>query len=153
MPSKFNNLLGIFISEEISGAAASPPLLTPPLPSLPKIPPGIDGIQVNFCKNPTCAPPGLKKGVHRSKATASATGTEYRLVGKSRSGGISTVSGLLCLLCQESLPLKSNLGVAQEVARLSAYLWKKRGASCPNPACLNHGVSSRQSPLLGLWPF
>jgi len=144
MPSKFNNLLGIFISEEISGAAASPPLLTPPLPSLPKIPPEIDGIQVNFCKNPTCAnygiPPGLKKGVHRSKATASATGTEYRLVGKSRSGGIATVSGLLCLLCKESLPLKSNLGVAEEVARLSAYLWKKRGASCPNPACLNHGV-------------
>src|SRR2546425_1868432 len=128
----------------MSGAAALKPLLSPPPPSLAKIPPEIDGIQVNFCKNPTCAnygvPPGLKKGAHRSKAASSATGTEYRLVGKTREGGGPTVSGLVCLLCKESLPLKSNLGVAEEVARLSAYLWQKRGASCPNPACLNHGV-------------
>lgn len=141
MPSKFNHLLGIFISEEISGAAVSLP--TPP-PPLAKIPPEIDGIQVNFCKNPTCAnygvPPGLKKGAHRSKAASSATGTEYRLTAKTREGGCAAVSGLVCLLCKESLPLKSNLGVAEEVARLSAYLWKKREASCPNPACLNHGV-------------
>ncbi len=32
------------------------------------------------------------------------------------------------------------MGIAEEGARLSAYLWQKRGASCPNPACLNHGV-------------
>ena len=143
MPSKFNNLMGIFISEEISGAAASPHLPSPPPPALPKIPPEIDGIQVNFCKNPTCAnygvPPGLKKGAHRSKAASSTTGTEYRLSSKSRSGA-SSVVGLVCLLCKESLPLKSNLGVAEEVARLSGYLWQKRGASCPHPACLNHGV-------------
>ena len=81
MPSKFNNLLGIFISEEISGTAASAALLSPPPPSRTKIPPEIDGVQVNFCKNPACAnygvPPGLKKGAHRFKAVASATGTEY----------------------------------------------------------------------------
>ncbi len=64
---------------------------------------------------------------HRSKDTASATGTEYRLKGNTQSGG-TIVSGLVCPLCKESLPLKSNLGVAEEVARLSAYLWKKRGA-------------------------
>ena len=72
MPSKLNNLLGIFITEEISDAAAS--LTATPA----KIPLEIDGIQINFCKNPTCAnhgvPPGLKKGAHRSKAAASATG-------------------------------------------------------------------------------
>ncbi len=143
MPSKFNNLLGIFISEEISGTAASAALLSPPPPSLAKIPPEIDSIQVNFCKNPACAnygvPPGLKKGAHRSKAVASATGTEYRLGSKTRPG-TGSIAGLVCLLCKESLPLKSNLGIAEEVARLSAYLWRKRGASCPNPACLNHGV-------------
>ena len=104
MPSKFNNLLGIFISEEISGAAASRPLPSLLTPSRPKIPPEIDGIQVNFCKNPTCAnygiPPGLKKGAHRSKAASSATGTEHRLVGKTPEGGGLSVSSLVCLLCK-----------------------------------------------------
>lgn len=124
MSCKFNSLQDIFISEEISGAAASSPLASTPPPSLAKIPPEIDDIQVNFCKNPSCAnygvPPGLKKGAHRSKAAASATGTEYRLVGKTRPGSIN-ISSLVCLLCKETLPLKSNLGVAEEVARLSAY--------------------------------
>ena len=143
MPCKFNNLQGILISEEISSEAAPATVEPMVAPSLSKIPLQIDGIQVNFCKNPACAnygvPPGLKKGEHRSKAAPSTTGTEYRLASKTRSG-VGSVTGLLCLLCKESLPLKSNLGVAEEVARLSAYLWEKREASCPNPACLNHGV-------------
>jgi len=136
-------LQGIFISEEISGAAATP-LPTSSARPLPKIPPGIDGIQVNFCKNPTCAnygvPPSLKKGARRSKAAPTATGTEYRLSGSARMGALVAPASLMCLLCKETIPLKSNLGVAEEVERISSYLWKKREASCPNPACLNNGV-------------
>lgn len=142
MPCKSLNLWGIFISEEISGATPTP-LPTSAAP-LPRIPPGIDDIQVNFCKNPACAnygvPPGLKRGAHRSKAGPSVKGTEYRLVGTVRPGAIDAGASMQCLLCKEKLPLKSNLGIAEEVERISSYLWKKREASCPNPACLNNGV-------------
>jgi len=143
MPCKFNDLWGIYISEEISGSKAASPNVLTARPLREKIPPEIGGIQVNFCKNPVCANygviPGLKKGAHRSKALPDVAGTEYRLTAKSRAGK-GSIAGLVCLLCKESLPLKSNLGVAQEVERISAYLWEKREASCPNPACLNHGV-------------
>lgn len=107
-----------------------------------KVPPEIDGIQVNFCKCPTCAnygvPASLKKYAHRSKAPTLLPGTEYTLDGKNYGAG--SVPSLKCLLCGEKPPIKSNLGIAEEVARLDTYLWEKREASCPNPACLNHGV-------------
>lgn len=108
-----------------------------------KIPPEIDGIQVNFCKNPVCAnygvPATLKKFAHRSKASTLLPGTEYTLTGGSKTGTRSLVC-LKCQLCGELPPIKSNLGIAEEVERLSSYLWVQREASCPNPACLNHGV-------------
>ena len=107
-----------------------------------KIPPEIDGIQVNFCKNPACpnygVPASLKKYAHRSKAPTLLPGTEYTLTGKARGAG--NIPSLKCQLCGEQPPIKSNLGIAEEIERLSAYLWEKRAPSCPNPACLNHGV-------------
>lgn len=146
MPCGVHDLQGIFITENISGASVPPIVSDGPASErveFPKIPPEIDGVQVNFCKNPSCAnygvPPGLKKGAHRSKAAASTPGTEYRLTAKSR-GGVGSTTSMQCLLCCESFPLKSNLGIAEEIARLSGYLWDKREPSCPNPACLNHGV-------------
>lgn len=147
MPCTVHDLQGIFINENISGVSVSPEASQgpgSPRAETSKIPPEIDDVQVNFCKNPFCAnfgiPPSLKKGVHRSKAAASTPGTEYRLAAKSPSGSKNIKTTLRCLLCGESFPLKSNLGIAEEIARLSAYLWEKREASCPNPACLNHGV-------------
>jgi len=143
MPCGVHDLQGIFITENISGASVPPIDSDGPASEraeFPKIPPEIDGVQVNFCKNPSCAnygvPSGLKKGAHRSKAAASTPGTEYRLTAKSR-GGVGSATSMQCLLCGESFPLKSNLGIAEEIARLSSYLWDKREPSCPNPACLN----------------
>lgn len=96
-------------------------------------------IQVNFCKNPSCdnfgIPPSLEKGAHRPKVAPHTPGTEYRL----DSAGDGRTQ-LICLLCKEVLPVKSNLGVAEEVARISAYLVSPDSPSCPNSDCANHGV-------------
>jgi len=134
------------LSEEIFPESSQYPEFIPGSVSTPvnsAIPPEIDGIQVNFCKNPTCANYGVaadfKKFSRRSKLTSLLPGTEYTLSGKSRGAG--NVPQLKCLLCGETPPIKSNLGIAEEVERMGAYLWADREVSCPNPACLNHGVS------------
>lgn len=44
-----------------------------------------------------------------------------------------------CKQCDEIFPLKSNLAVAEELARLTAFLQEPE-PSCPNPACPNHAV-------------
>jgi hypothetical protein len=68
-------------------------------------------IQVNFCKNPRCAnfgvPASLSKWARRSKS-AGLPGTEYKVGAAGKN-----VPTLQCLLCGESLPIKSNAGVAE----------------------------------------
>lgn len=112
-----------------------------PAPATPRVPPPWDGIQVNFCKRPTCpnfgVPPSLKKYARRASA-AGLSGTEYRLLGRSEAGIATPV--LHCLLCSEYPPIKSNQGIAEELSRLSAFLTPAPGASCPNTECANHGA-------------
>lgn len=61
-------------------------------------------------------------------------------------GAYSFVSGgkkyplLKCNACSESPPLKSNLGINQEINRISAYLKPKEIIACPNTSCDNHSV-------------
>lgn len=43
---------------------------------------------------------------------------------------------LKCLLCNEHLPLKSNIGVAEEIERLSKQFVTK-DTCCPRPGCVN----------------
>lgn len=130
-----------------SGAVSSTPVST-------KIPPTVthafpDGtrrdIQVNFCKNPTCAnfgiPASLRKYARRAKAPTLLPGTEYTLRGGAGAG--SPV--LICRLCGESLPLKSNLGISEEIYRLSGYLKPSEAPSCPYEACANHLVPATGS--------
>lgn len=47
---------------------------------------------------------------------------------------------LVCRLCGETPPLKSNLGISEEIVRLSLHLVKPDAPSCPNEACANHGM-------------
>ncbi len=111
-------------------------------PASPKVPPAVDfrfpdgserGIQVNFCKNPRCAnygvPASLAKYARRAKAAPGLPGTDYR-VGGSGAG----LPVLQCLLCGESLPIKSNAGVAEELARLASHLVEP-DSGCRNEDC------------------
>ncbi|WP_200338731.1 hypothetical protein [Rhodovibrio sodomensis] len=42
--------------------------------------------------------------------------------------------------CEQRSSIKSNLGVKEELARISAYLEPAPEASSPNARCENHGV-------------
>lgn len=94
-------------------------------------------IQVNFCKNPHCGnfglPASLEKYARRSKSSPGAPGTEYTL-GAAGAG----FPVLVCKLCGESLPMKSNMGIAEEVCRLTEYIKPTELLVCPNIDCENH---------------
>lgn len=124
----------------------------PSKPKLPKVPPtkkhifhtgGVRDIQVNYCKNPTCenfgiAPTGAK-GDHKSvKGSAIVKGENYTLSGSKHTG----VFSMVCKCCGEKLALKSNVGIDQEITRITAYLesGNKKDRCCSNPDCSNHTV-------------
>lgn len=110
----------------------------------PRVPAADDDVEVNFCKLPTCdnfgVPASLKKYARRASAPASLPGTEYRLGGSGTSASAAPL--LHCLLCNEYPPIKSNRGIAEELARISAYLVPPLGPSCPHEACANYGASA-----------
>jgi len=100
--------------------------------SRPRIPPEHGGIQVNFCKNPLCE--------HFGTPAAQTTGRgerrdRYRVVSAGRQYPV-----LECHGWGEYPPLKSNQGIAEERARLGAYLSVAPEASCPDTDCPNHSV-------------
>ncbi len=101
-------------SQEVEGSKA---------PSA-RVPGTAAGIQVNFCKSPLCAnfgvPPLLRaKWERRPKAEDGSKlppgPGDYGL-----SGGGNKRSFLICSLCKESMPLNSNLAIAEELMRISA---------------------------------
>lgn len=108
-----------------------------------RVPPEAAGIQVNFCKNPNCENFGVpasatrryRKGEEAFSATEISTGIAYTL----NAGGKNTPQ-LLCSLCGEKFAVKSNLGIAEELFRITTYLKPSAEASCSNPACNNHGL-------------
>ena len=53
----------------------------------------------------------------------------------SRNKGISSC---ICTSCGEEFPLKSNLGITQEVQRMASYLSPPGPVCCRNDACANH---------------
>ena len=53
----------------------------------------------------------------------------------SRNKGISSC---ICTSCGEGFPLKSNLGIAEEVERMASYLSLLSAVCCRNKACANH---------------
>lgn len=116
-----------------------------------RVPPIAAGIQVNFCRNPACAnfgvPPGRpkKRGKPpKNKPKAPPAPGDYTSVSSGKDQPC-----LLCDLCQEVFPLHSNLAIAEELLRISAYL-EPDWPVCPNETCELHGqsgdeVSSRHS--------
>src|SRR5271166_337973 len=93
----------------------------------PRIPPEYNGVQVNHCKSPGCANYGVaaeQKSVHGSN--------RYTLEAK------KGISSCLCTSCTVEFPLKSNIGIVEEVERIASYLSSPAPLCCPNKVCTNY---------------
>jgi transposase-like protein len=101
-----------------------------------RIPEAAHGIQVNFCKNPQCENFGVPASSEPQRVgrRASARRDKYR-VGMNM-GPVRPI--LRCQLCGESLPMKSNKGIFEELTRISAYIDRPY---CPTRICPNYGLS------------
>lgn len=102
---------------------------------LPRVPPACASINVNFCKSPSCSNFGIPTDIETELGRGSAN--RYRVV-----GGGKHYPQLRCNACGEHFPLKSNIGIADETARLkSAITVSPPSICCPNNICNNHTVS------------
>ena len=102
-----------------------------------RVPPPVNDIQVNTCRNPGCenfdrlplqkvsrGPYGAKDG--------------YRVT----SGWAPSITRMLyCTSCSESFTLKSNQAIVEEIARLWRVHEPTPGTSCPKVSCENHPYS------------
>jgi transposase-like protein len=101
-----------------------------------RIPRAAHGIQVNFCKNPHCKNYGVPASSEPQRVGrgAGARRDKYRI--GMNMGPVRPI--LRCQLCGESLPMKSNQGIFEELTRISAYIDKP---CCPTVGCPNYGLS------------
>ena len=101
-----------------------------------RVPKAVHDIQVNFCKNPHCENYGVPASSESQRVGrgAGARRDKYR-VGMNM-GPVRPI--LRCQLCGESLPMKSNHGIFEELTRISAYIDRP---FCPTTSCPNHGLS------------
>lgn len=121
-----------------------------------RVPPTAAGVQVNFCKSPLCAnfcvsPTPRAKWERRAAAEDGSKALpglgDYRLAGRG-----NRRASLICDLCKESMPLSSNLAIAEELLRISAYL-DPEPVGCPNEDCtcksagvVKYGVNRHGTP-------
>lgn len=105
----------------------------------PRVPPPFEGIQVNFCKNVECGHFGEPASPEKQPRGPGARERENDGYILGHKDGFRT--RLICKACGQYSTLKSNLGVAEELQRLAAYLQSPVSPPlcCPNPDCENHG--------------
>lgn len=110
--------------------------------SSPRIPVEVDGIQVNFCKNPTCANYGVPAQIKKKRRGRSAPSTSrdsYRVIASRKDAPV-----LLCKLCNEYPQIKSNQGIKEEFDRIGSYLVIEE-ICWPNSSCTNNSISLKAS--------
>lgn len=92
---------------------------------------------MNFCKNPSCKNYGVPPLLGAKPKLGAST---YRAAGAG-----AHLPTLRCLLCGESIPIKSNLAVVEELRRMSAERDLPVEPSCSTAGCINaaHPVSSK----------
>lgn len=98
-----------------------------------RIPPEHKGIQINYCKNPECENYGIPAeltGKHKKSDT-----DKYKIVA---SGKGQTF--LHCKSCGEFIPVKSNIGIVEELERMSTVFQSNTIQCCPDESCSNHQV-------------
>jgi transposase-like protein len=113
---------------------------------LPYVPPAVEGIETNFCKNPLCgnfgAGPG-EQGPPRGRPKSGQPDYPYK-----KSGIGKDIPGLNCKRCGETFTVKSNLAIAEELRRILSRLEaRKVQLCCPNSDCVNHGYPVLMHPL------
>lgn len=92
----------------------------------------MDGIQVNYCKNPACQNYGVPA---LNRPSSKKISDNY--VSSSGSVGMPVLG---CRFCGENPPIKSNLAISEELTRLLADLTPALAPSCPNTQCANHAI-------------
>ena len=108
-----------------------------------RIPRAYKGIQVNFCKDPNCPNFGVPAKVRKLKSGGpKGTGRDTYTLDKKR----YKLPHLICSLCNEVIPIRSNEAIHQEFSRISIYLNTNDSPSCPNPDCLNHVIKLDDAP-------
>lgn len=112
-------------------------------PEKSRIPDSVADIQVNFCKNPSCghfSVPASTETQPRGRPTQGASRDRYTITG--------TDSGpqLRCNYCKEHLPVKSNLGIVEELQRLSVPLAEPVTPGCKTAGCENIGFPAAAFP-------
>lgn len=99
--------------------------------STPRIPLEHNGIQYNFCKNPKCSNFGVPANQDKTYGN-----NLYTIV-----GGGKDLPLIKCSCCGETPPMKSNIGIYEEVERISSYLKiATEGPCCSNPECSNKTI-------------
>jgi transposase-like protein len=112
-------------------------------PETPRIPLPAGEIQVNFCKNPTCAnfaQPASTAPQPRGRWVPPERKDRYAI------SGTSDGPQLRCLACNEFIPVKSNAGIAEEIGRISRCLQPPSAPSCPGEDCENNAISVEEEP-------
>ena len=106
-----------------------------------RVPIQVNGIQVNFCKNPTCANFGVPAAIGKQSRGRYTSGRPdaYTLNSDMTKEGIS-VPRLQCQICGEKPPVKSNLAIERKSNRMLGYLAEKP-IGCPDPKCPNHLIN------------
>src|SRR5271157_3998183 len=92
-----------------------------------RIPPEHGGVQVNHCKSPGC----MNYGIAAEQKSVPGS-NRYTLEGK------RGISSCLCTSCGVEFPLKSNIGIVEEIERLVSYLSPPAPLCCPNKDCANY---------------
>lgn len=114
-----------------------------------KIPAEHAGTDVNFCKTPGCVnfgvPPSRESRVGKRGPDAPPS-DGYRLIGTP--GRHGSVPSLHCQHCGTTTVLKSNLGVHEELQRITAFLRQINPVACQRDGCANQGKPVRAHPDL-----
>lgn len=102
-----------------------------------RVPPPAGGIQVNFCKNPTCDNFGVPASIATQPRGRGRRGDGYQ---RDPRGG-RNAPGIECMTCHQRPTMKSNLAIKEELDRLTAHIDPSRAPiTCPNEECINNNV-------------
>jgi transposase-like protein len=109
--------------------------------SIQRIPPSANEIQVNFCKNPSCDNFGIP-AINTSQKRKDSPKDQYTAIAHGKKK-----PAIKCNLCGETFVMKSNVGINEELLRLSEYLQPVSEPSCTNIECENYhiGISNGKS--------
>jgi len=105
------------------------------------LPPLVDGLQVNFCRNPECANFGVPPSAMAAQYRRHTQPGDYILDPGGREG-----VKIRCLLCNRVSTLVSNAGLALEIERLRTANGLLRPDSCPEGSCENRRFPVAQHP-------